>query len=194
LLAAGSGLFVPNFSCTGPEVDLCAPGVAVISCQSPEGYAACSGTSIAAPHVAALAALVLAHRGEFRTRFARRDARRVERLFQVLKETAQPLGDPLQTGAGLPDAARALGVQSPIFDSIPLAPLSASRLSEMRRAIGLAGLGDLELLTEPPRGPAVIGQVLSQFAPIPNGPVGGPGSNVGTDVRLLRETMARAGL
>ena len=194
LLAAGSGLFVPNFSCTGLEVDLCAPGVAVISCQSPEGYAACSGTSIAAPHVAALAALVLAHRGEFRTRFARRDARRVERLFQVLKETAQPLGDPLQTGAGLPDAARALGVQSPIFDSIPLAPLSASRLSEMRRAIGLAGLGDLELLTEPPRGPAVIGQVLSQFAPIPNGPVGGPGSNVGTDVRLLRETMARAGL
>jgi subtilisin len=192
LLAAGSGLFVPSFSCTGPEVDLCAPGVAVISCQSPDGYAACSGTSIAAPHVAALAALVLAHRGEFQTRFARRDARRVERLFQVLKETAQPLGDPLRTGAGLPDAARALGIQSSVFASLPLAPLPASRLSEMRRAIGLAGLDDLELLTEPPRGPAAIGQALSPFAPSPNGPVGG--SNMGTDVRLLRETMARAGL
>ena len=194
LLAAGSGLFVPNFSCTGTEIDLCAPGVAVISCQSPDGYAACSGTSIAAPHVAALAALVLAHRGEFQTRFARRDARRVERLFQVLKETAQPLGDPLRTGAGLPDAARALGIQQPVFASLRLAPLPASQLSEMRRAIGLAGLDDLELLTEPARGPAAIGQVLSPFAPSPNGPVGRSGSNVGTDVRMLRETMARAGL
>ena len=194
LLAAGSGLFVPSFSCTGPEVDLCAPGVAVISCQSPDGYAACSGTSIAAPHVAALAALVLAHRGEFQTRFRQRDARRVERLFQVLKETAQPLGDPLGTGAGFPDAARALGIQSSVLASIPLAPLPASRLSEMRRAIGFAGLGDLERLTEPPRGPAAIGQALSPFAPLSNGPIGGPGSSVGTDVRLLRETMARAGL
>jgi subtilisin len=194
LLAAGSGLFVPSFSCAGTEIDLCAPGVAVISCQSPDGYAACSGTSIAAPHVAALAALVLAHRGEFQTRFARRDARRVERLFQVLKETAQPLGDPLRTGAGLPDAARALGIQPPVFASLRLAPLPASRLSEMRRAIGFAGLGDLELLTEPPRGPAAIGQALSPFGSSPNGPVGEPGSRVGTDVGLLRQTMARAGL
>jgi subtilisin family serine protease len=194
LLASGSGLFVPRFSCTGTEIDLCAPGVAVISCQSPDGYAACSGTSIAAPHVAALAALVLAHRGEFQTRFARRDAWRVERLFQVLKETAQPLGDPLRTGAGLPDAARALGIQSSVFASIPLTPLPGSRLSEMRSAIGFAGLGDLELLTEPPRGPAVIGQALPQFAPPPSGPTGGPGSKMGTGVRLLREAMSQAGL
>jgi hypothetical protein len=194
LLAAGSGLFVPSFSCMGPEVDLCAPGVAVISCQSPDGYAACSGTSVAAPHVAALAALVLAYRGDFQTHFARRDARRVERLFQVLKEAAQPLGDLLRTGAGLPDAARALGIQSSVFASLPLAPLPASRLSEMRRAIGFAGLGDLELLTEPPRGPAVIGQALSQFAPSSSGRAGGPSSKAGTDVRLLRETMTRAGL
>jgi subtilisin len=194
LLAAGSGLFVPNFSCAGMEIDLCAPGVAVISCQSPEGYAACSGTSIAAPHVAALAALVLAHRGEFRTRFARRDARRVERLFQVLKETAQPLGDPLRTGAGLPDAMRALGIQSPAFASLPLAAPPASRLSEMRKAIGLAGLDDIELLTEPPRGPAATGQVLQQFAPSQSGPIAGPGSRMGTDVALLREAMAQAGL
>ena len=194
LPATGGGLFVPSFSCRGPEVDLCAPGIAVISCQSPDGYAACSGTSIAAPHVAALAALVLAHRGEFQTRFARRDARRVERLFQVLKETAQPLGDSFRTGAGLPDAARALGIRSSVFASIPLAPLPGSQLSEMRRAIGSAGLGDLELLTEPPRGPAVIGQALPQFVPPPSGPAAGPGSREGTDVRLLREMMAQAGL
>jgi subtilisin len=190
-LAAGSGLFVPTFSCAGPEIDLCAPGVAVISCQTPDGYAACSGTSVAAPHVAALAALLLAHRGEFQTAFARRDARRVERLFQVLKETAQPLGEPLRTGAGLPDAMRALGIQSTVFALPPLAPLPASRLSDMRRAMRLAGLGDLEFLTEPPRGPAAIGQ--AQFVP-PPGPIGGFERDRGTDVRSLREAMARAGL
>jgi subtilisin family serine protease len=194
LLAAGSGFFVPSFSCTGPEVDLCAPGVAIISCQSPEGYAACSGTSVAAPHVAALAALVLAHRDEFQSRFAQRDARRVERLFQVMKETAHPLGDPLRTGAGLPDAARALGVQSSAFASMPLAPLPVSRLSEMRRAIRFAGLADPELAIEPPRGPAVVAQAVPQFAPSPIQPATGPGSRNGTDVRVLREAMARAGL
>jgi subtilisin family serine protease len=194
LLAAGSGLFVPTFSCTGPEIDLCAPGVAVISCQSPDGYAVCSGTSVAAPHVAALAALVLAHRDEFQSRFARRDARRVERLFQVMKETAQPLGDPLRTGAGLPDAARALGIQSSAFaSSMPLTS-PVSRLSEMRRAIRFAGLADLELATEPPRGPAMVAQAVPQYAQSPIQPASGPGSNLGTNARALREAMARAGL
>jgi subtilisin len=193
LLAEGSGLFVPAFSCRGVEIDLCAPGVAAICCQSPDGYAACSGTSVAAPHVAALAGLVLAHGGEFQTGFARRDARRVERLFRVLKETAQPLGEPLRTGAGLPDAARALGIQSSVFASLPFAPPPASRLSEMRAAIGFAGLSDLELVTEPPRGPAVIAQTLPRFAPSPIPPAGF-GSNAGTDVRALREAMMRAGL
>jgi subtilisin family serine protease len=194
LLAAGSGLFVAPFSCTGPEIDLCAPGVAIISCQSPDGYAVCSGTSVAAPHVAALAALVLAHRDEFRSRFARRDAGRVERLFQVMKETAQPLGDPLRTGAGLPDAVRALGVQPSAFASMPSAAAPVSRLSEMRRAIRFAGLGDLELASEPPRGPVMVAQAVPQFAPSPIQPVSGSGSRTGTDVRVLREAMARAGL
>jgi hypothetical protein len=38
----------------------------------------------------ALAALILAHHGDFRGDFASRDFRRVERLFQILKDTAQP--------------------------------------------------------------------------------------------------------
>jgi subtilisin len=193
-LAAGSGLFVPAFTCTGPEIDLCAPGLAIISCQSPDGYAACSGTSFAAPHVAALAALVLAHRGDFQPRFARRDARRVERLFQVLKETAQPLGDPLRTGAGIPDAPRALGIQSPAFAAMPLASLPASQLSEMRRAMRFAGLGDPELASEPPRGPAMVAQAGPQFASFPVQPPVGLGGNNGTGMRMLREAMARIGL
>ena len=105
--AVAGGLFVPPFSCRGPELDLCAPGVAVIACQSPDSYAVCDGTSLAAAHVAALAALILADHSDFKGSFAAKDFRRVERLFQILKETAQPIGHPWQTGAGLPDPSLA---------------------------------------------------------------------------------------
>jgi subtilisin len=154
-VAGAGGLFVPPFSCRGPELDLCAPGVAVIGCQSPDGYAICDGTSLAAAHVTALAALILAHHGDFSGGFARRDFQRVERLFQILKDTAQPIGPPWQTGAGLPDAARALGVWS---ERRPLAvPLNAE-LGAMRSAIRqmnqiYAG-ADTANAFEPPRGPA----------------------------------------
>jgi subtilisin len=151
---SGSGFFVPAFSCAGPEVDLCGPGVAVISCQSPDGYAACDGTSIAAPHVAALAALALAHRSEFRRDFARRDARRVERLFQVLKENARPLGDPLRSGAGLPDAPQVLGLHRQTQPSVTPAGLGLSELRAAMQIAGLAASSYEEASPEPPRGPA----------------------------------------
>jgi subtilisin len=130
--AVAGGLFVPTFSCRGPELDLCAPGVAVIACQTPDSYAVCDGTSLAAAHVAALAALVLADHSDFKGRFATKDFRRVERLFQILKETAQPIGHPWQTGAGLPDAARALGIWSE--QRLLVVPLNVG-LREMRSAI-----------------------------------------------------------
>src|SRR6202158_6372268 len=131
-VAVAGGLFVPPFSSRGPELDLCAPGVAIVACQSPDGYGICDGTSLAAAHVAALAALILAHTGAFRGGFARRDFQRVERLFQILKDTAQPVGHPWQTGARLPDAARALGVWS--TRRLLAAPRDAG-LGEMRSAI-----------------------------------------------------------
>jgi hypothetical protein len=190
-ISAGGRLFVPAFSCAGPEIDVCAPGVAVISCQSPEGHAACDGTSLAAPHVAALAALVLAHRGEFRREFGNRDARRVERLFQVLKETAQPLGDPLRTGAGLPDAPRALGLQPQLR---PFATPLSLALPELRDAMRSAGLTEAhiyeEAFLEPPRGPAAVGRVPSSFAQ----PASMFTADTRADKRALREAMLLAGL
>jgi subtilisin family serine protease len=131
------GFFVPAFTCKGPEVDLCAPGIGIISCQSPDSYAAADGTSLAAPHVAALAALLLAHHPDFRGNFGKRDARRVERLFQILKESARPLGYPTQTGAGLPDAARAFGLQ---LRPVPWAPPFAAGVGDLRNAIHRAGI------------------------------------------------------
>lgn len=109
------GYFSAKFSCHGPEVDLCAPGVAIISSVSPDGYAAWDGTSMATPHVTGLAALILAHHPNFASEFQTRNGSRVERLFQILKNSATPLalGDPGRTGAGVPDAVRAITEQAP---------------------------------------------------------------------------------
>ncbi len=106
------GYFPAKFSCFGPEVDVCGPGVAIVSSLPENGFAAWDGTSMATPHITGLAALVIAHHPDFKGEFALRDGRRVERLFQILKDTAIPLnlGDAARTGAGLPSAPRALNL------------------------------------------------------------------------------------
>lgn len=106
------GYFTARFSCFGPQVDVCAPGVAVVSSVPPNNFAAWDGTSMAAPHVTGLAALVLAHRPEFGSMVQARSPERVERLFQVLRMSARPvtLSDPNHIGYGLPDALVALGL------------------------------------------------------------------------------------
>ena len=63
--ADAEGYFTARFSCFGPQVDVVAPGVAIVSSVPPNNFAAWDGTSMAAPHVTGLAALILAHRPEF---------------------------------------------------------------------------------------------------------------------------------
>lgn len=106
-----NGFFAARFSCFGPEVDVCAPGVAITSAVPENNFAAWDGTSMAAPHITGLAALVLAHHPDFQGS-SPRSAERVERLFQIIKMSCRPVmvGDQRRTGFGLPDVLRALGL------------------------------------------------------------------------------------
>lgn len=103
--------FSARFTCFGPEVDVCAPGVAVLSTVPDTGYAALDGTSMACPHVVGLAALLLQHRNDIAD--MPRNAQRVQALFSALKSGATDLNMPAEyQGAGMPTAQQ-LGIAVP---------------------------------------------------------------------------------
>ena len=88
------------FSQCGAELDLAAPGVAVISTFPGSGYRSLNGTSMATPHIAGVAALVLS-----RPATAGLDPARLQRH---LERTAIGLGPAHQFGRGLVQADRAV--------------------------------------------------------------------------------------
>ncbi len=130
------GYFSASFTSFGPEIDVCAPGVAIVSSVPPTNYAAWDGTSFATPYVSGLAALLLAHHPEFRSRFTERDSGRVDRLFELIRSSCRPLalGDPGRSGAGLPDAVAALGLIPPVTTSPPANPILAELWVQMAQS------------------------------------------------------------
>jgi subtilisin len=107
-------VFAAAFSSAGPQVSVCAPGVAVVSTVPGGGYAAADGTSVAAAHVSGLAAVVLAHHPLFREGpYSLRSESRVHALFELIRASAVArIPDPLRVGAGVPDLVRVPGDQS----------------------------------------------------------------------------------
>lgn len=125
------GYFSAKFSCFGPQIAVCAPGVAIASSVPDNNFAVWDGTSMAAPHVTGLAALILAHHPEFQQRFANRSAERVERLFQIIRFSTRAIniGDASRTGSGMPDVLIALGLQPPAQMPFPATMPSGTGLN-----------------------------------------------------------------
>jgi subtilisin family serine protease len=139
------GYFAAKFSCHGEQIAVCGPGVAVISTVSPSNFAVLDGTSLAAAHISGLATLILAHHPDFKARYHTRNALRVERLFEIIRQSARPLhvGDVRRVGAGLPDAWRALGLDLNASKAVrESVNTSCQVLREQLRSAGLSGDGE----------------------------------------------------
>ena len=100
------------FSQTGPHIDVAAPGVGVLSTVWDNGFATMSGTSMASPHVAGVAALILSCNSSLTG----------AQVADIIRQTARPLrdnpADPVPNdnyGFGCVDAKAAIDRACPII-------------------------------------------------------------------------------
>jgi hypothetical protein len=142
-----------------------------------------------------MAALVLAHHPDFQGAFQSRDAGRVERLFEIIKQTATPIsnGDPNRVGAGLPNVYRALGLEtrpvqpfaatndvaagSEVVAAVRqlLEVLSATAGKQVQAAVAPRAASVVE---KSARSPRPDGEALWHNAPVARGPASTAGNGV----------------
>ena len=91
-IGPGSGRLSPSSSHRVTKPDVCAPGVDVVSSVLGGSFASMSGTSMATPHVAGVAALILEKQPDLTP----------TEVKKILEESCQPLlYGPNETGFGL---------------------------------------------------------------------------------------------
>ena len=104
---------VCDFSSRGPEVDLCAPGDDVLSTYLNAGYAKLSGTSMAAPFVSGVVALLLAkHRASPGATPVETPTQLIEHLQRTARDSGPSGRDPAY-GFGLIDPGALLADDTP---------------------------------------------------------------------------------
>ncbi|WP_248293806.1 S8 family serine peptidase [Actinoplanes sp. TBRC 11911] len=103
---------VATFSNRGSYVDVAAPGVNIVSTRPGNLYARMSGTSMAAPHVAAVAALV-------RSAYPALSPDQIESALKSSAVDLGPAGRDDDFGAGLVDASAALTSLAPPAPIVP---------------------------------------------------------------------------
>jgi len=106
LLNPENGLFVANFSNSGPQTAFIAPGVAIVS-SVPAGHAAWDGSSMACAFISGFAALALSAYPELKTGGAQQSLA----IREVLASGAVDLSLPVTVqGDGVPQAGQAFAM------------------------------------------------------------------------------------
>lgn len=108
------------FSNYGDYIDVTAPGVSIASTYPNNQYAALSGTSMASPHVTALAALI---------RSANPDLKNTD-VYEIMRQTAQDLGPKGRDkyfGFGLIDVVKAVQMAEQSINPVSFWPQNLSR-------------------------------------------------------------------
>jgi subtilisin family serine protease len=171
---------VASFSRQNNQVELTAPGVSVYSTWKNGGYATLSGTSMAAPHVSAAAAVVWS---------ADPSKTNVE-IRAALQQTALDLGTPGRDNAygyGVVQAADAIAFLDPAPTAVELTRFEGKAVRrgiriEWETASEIDNLGFNLYRAESLEGPLV--QVNTSLIPSQV-----PGSPVGASYRLLDENV-----
>lgn len=124
-----------SYSTRGSWVDVAAPGSSIYSLSAGGGYRFSSGTSMATPHVAALAALIVSYNPLLRPP-------EVRRMIEEGADDLGPLGRDIYYGVGRINAARSLALAGATVPGRPLdvdPPLCKELLENGGFEAGLAG-------------------------------------------------------
>jgi len=143
---------VVGYSSKGPELDIVAPGH-LIKSTYPGGWVTMSGTSMAAPHVSGVVALMLE---------AKPDAT-VDAIRRILNETSDPVNkcyeggveipcDRNSTGSGIVNASRAveqssqdscINIKVQYQDDCPRSDVDVNIISPIQKAIGITDINGM---------------------------------------------------
>ena len=108
--AIDENLQIATFSSRGPELDIVAPGVSILSTMNDGKYSVASGTSMAAPHVS----------GAFAGLKSKNPSASSDELISTILDTATPMEDKSMYGHGLLDLPRAIGISdTPLVPIVP---------------------------------------------------------------------------